>query len=292
MPDEELPQVVEDEAVPPEADEAVPPEPTEPEPDLTDLDEAIEALGEDDPVVKALREKLAPPPMPLDEERLLWETEKDRQERLNRVSAARQYAAAYEPDSLYQAATSELYARTALWQQQLEATAKAIHDGDYDPDNGVFDASAAAQEMAVVAAQLAEQAIPAATSWATSRMEDTLLTALEQSAVHRHLTREDRQALKEAQKMQYADWRAARYAAIYLNAAVRNAPEVRERMTKAERDAEREREQHRETVLAAIGRGGAVTNGSVSPSREAQILMDPRTPVSELIKIRARQQAG
>ncbi len=113
-----------------------------------------------------------------------------------------------------------------------------------------------------------------------------------QSAVHRHLTREDRQALKEAQKMQYADWRAARYAAIYLNAAVRNAPEVRERMTKAERDAEREREQHLETVLAVIGRGGAVTNGSVSPSREAEILMDPRTPVSELIKIRARQQAG
>lgn len=284
VPDEEAPDDeeivegesdVEDEAVDPQA-----------------LQEAIDALGPDDPAVKALQEKFAP--QTVEEERLQWETEKERQARQDRLTAARQYAANYEPQRVYQSAYERAFQSTSEWGAALQAAAQDIFNGAdraIDPTKqAVFDADAAAQAVATLATELAQEIAPASSSWVATRMEDTLQTALEQSAVHRQLTRDDLRLIQEAKRLQYADHRAARITAIYLNRAIQGGPQIREQMTKAERAAEKEREKHRETLAKAIGGRGAVTTGARASSGRLDEQSAQNMPIDELMKIRSRQR--
>lgn len=256
------------------------------------LQEAIDALGPDDPAVKALQEKFAP--QTVEEERLQWETEKERQARQARLTAARQYAANYEPQNVYQSAYERAYQSTAEWGAALQAAAQDIFNGAdraIDPTKqAVFDADAAAQAVATLATELAQEIAPASSSWVATRMEDTLQTALEQSAVHRQLTRDDLRLIQEAKRLQYADHRAARITAIYLNRAIQGGPQIREQMTKAERAAEKEREKHRETLARAIGGRGAVTAGARASSGRLDEQSAQNMPIDELMKIRSRQR--
>ena len=261
VPDAEA--VVEEEAAPAEEEGA-----EEPKPDADqELLDAIDALGDDDPLKKRLQEKFAPPDV--GEERLQWDTEKDRTERQGRVQGAFRYAAQYRSEDAFNRAYAGALQETAGWQEELQALAQQIADGDYDPKNGVFSAEAAAQSVAALAVRLAQEAMPAEGARVATRIEDTLLTSIEASPIYKHFTTDDRKALKAASRIQLVDYRIAAITAVALEVAIRGGPKVREQRTKAETEQEKTKAEARQKLLATLGTRGAVTqNGQRSPGNE------------------------
>ena len=258
-----------------------------------ELLDALDELGPDDPLAKKLLEKLGQIPVPVEEERLEWETERERTQRQERSRAIFNRTQQHVPQATYERALGVAYDFAQQEQARIQAQAQAIARGDegIDPDKQwVFDADDVAVKIANHVTQEAEAAFTAGQSHAATRTEDTTLTALEQSPVHKLLTKEDRAALKEAQRLPYADHRVARYTAIYLNRAIQGAGTIREGMTKAQAAAEEQKAAARERALSIIGKRMPTARGS--RQNEAALLADPNTPIEKLIEIRRRQQAG
>jgi hypothetical protein len=141
-----------------------------------------------------------------------WEASRDRQGRLQSAGQATQPYAGQAMEG-----------RAKAWADTLATSVRGAAQGLLDSQEGSVDL-VDAQKLAGEIAGEVGAAASAYWHWGTQSIESAAFDALEKSPAHRHLSADDRAALK-AGATKSAGERVAEAVALYVGAAVRAAPE-------------------------------------------------------------------
>jgi hypothetical protein len=263
-------------------------EPAEAEP--TSEDARAEALGlilEDPALVAKLQEKLGAPEPDVAEERANWEAERGQSERRDVLSRAGNAALSFSRQNMAQAYGG--------WAKGLAEQVQKGGQDLVDQKSENADLLGDGQQLVAEIADYADQAGNARANYVGVSIGKAVLDAAESHPAHRHLSAEDKQRLKDARNKVLPQEQIAETVQVYLDAALRGAPEETKRKATQKTQQEAENIARLEKLVPLLGNGKRVTPAGSAPSKlttlEAinEALMDPATPRDKLPELQQKR---
>lgn len=263
-------------------------EPAEAEP--TSEDARAEALGlilEDPALVAKLQEKLGAAEPDVAGERAEWEAERGKSERTDVLTRAGSMALGYSRQNMVQAYGG--------WAKGLAEQVQKGGQDLVDQKSENADLLGDGQQLVAEIADYADQAAAARSNYVGVSIGKAVLDAAESHPAHRHLSAEDKQRLKDARNKVLPQEQIAETVQVYLDAALRGAPEETKRKATQKTKQEADNIARLEKLVPLLGNGKRVTLAGSAPSKLTTLedineaLMDPATPRDKLPELQQKR---